>query len=58
MYVCLLFLPASFFKNITSYTINSVLSLAAVWILCGIVFVKLIIMYAVSSSTSASDLFG
>lgn len=45
MYICVLFLPVSFFKNITSYTINSVLSLTAVWILSGIVFVKLIYMY-------------
>ena len=44
MYICVLFLPVSFFKNITSYTINSVLSLTAVWILSAIVFVKLIYM--------------
>jgi len=46
MYICLCFLPFSFFKNITSYTINSVLSLLSVWILSGIVFIKLIYLEA------------
>jgi amino acid permease len=48
MYCCLLFLPLSFFKKLTSYTINSVLSIVSVWIVAGTVIFKFIQAYAVN----------
>jgi hypothetical protein len=57
MYCCLLFMPFAFFKNITSYTINSVLSLLSIWTITFILLWKCLAFYLLDGGSMPSGVY-